>query len=216
MTLRLPAAYRGEAAIEIKRSRFLAVVVRTDDEAAARAAIAAERRAHPEARHHCSAFVLASAGAQSVERSSDDGEPSGTAGAPMLDALRGAGLVDVTAVVTRWFGGIKLGTGGLARAYGEAVALALADAPRVRLETYAAVTLDADHAVAGRWQADLLAVGAEVTPSYEGSLVRLHLVHPDAAALASYVAALTQGTGVLEPAGQRTVEVPVDPAPSAH
>ncbi len=215
MTLRLPAGYRCQAMTEVKHSRFLAVVVRTASEAAAREVIAEQRRAHPDARHHCSAFILAEAGAQPVERSSDDGEPPGTAGGPMLDALRGAGLIDVTAVVTRWFGGVKLGTGGLARAYTEAVAVALAGTPRVRSEEHSTFTLAADHGVAGRWEAALLRVGADVTAVYGGAEVELRLAHPDADALTAHVAALTQGEGVLVPTGTLTRDVPVPPRGSA-
>ena len=109
----------------VLRSRFLAHVARAETEAAARAVIAEARAAHHDARHHCSAFVL---GADAMlRRSNDDGEPSGTAGRPMLDVLGGRGLSDVVVVVTRWFGGTLLGTGGLTRAYGDATAAALAE-----------------------------------------------------------------------------------------
>ena len=209
MTLRLRAGYVGRAAIEVRHSRFLAVVERTGDEAAARAVVAAARRAHPDARHHCSAFVLAGDGAQPYERSSDDGEPSGTAGTPMLDALRAAQLVDVTAVVTRWFGGVKLGTGGLARAYGRVVAEALTGAPRVRRLTHQAFTLAAGHADAGRWHAELSAFGADVEATYGADGVLLRVVHADSLALAGHVAAVTQGAGVLVPVGSVRVELPV-------
>jgi len=116
--------------LEISRSRFLARLVRVETEAEAREVIAAVRAEHPKAGHHCSAFVL-DAG-QRTQRSNDDGEPSGTAGAPMLDALVSAGLSDVVAVVTRYFGGVLLGAGGLTRAYRAAVAEAVLRAPRVR------------------------------------------------------------------------------------
>ncbi len=209
MSLRLPAGWVGEAATEVRRSRFLAALARTDTEEQARAFVADRRRTHPDARHHCTAFVLAGDGAQPRERTSDDGEPSGTAGQPMLDVLRGADLVDVTAVVTRWFGGVKLGTGGLVRAYSDAVVAALVEAPRVRVETFGAWRLVAPYDAAGRWQADLLGFGAQVTPTYEADHVALRLVHPDGGALGSYVAALTQGDGVLVPDGAVRVEVPV-------
>ena len=79
----------------------------------AREIIAQVKAEHPRARHHCTAFVIGSDGR--VQRSSDDGEPSGTAGAPMFDALVSAGLSDIVAVVTRYFGGVLLGAGGLTR-----------------------------------------------------------------------------------------------------
>ena len=116
---RAPA--RGE--LRVKGSRFLAVVAPAADEAAARAAVEALAREHPGATHHCFAWRL---GAEPRERSSDAGEPAGTAGPPILRALRGAGLSDAVAVVTRWFGGVKLGKGGLARAYAGAARAALA------------------------------------------------------------------------------------------
>ncbi|UUZ61587.1 YigZ family protein [Nocardioides sp. B-3] len=108
--------------VEVKGSRFLCTLQRVPSEAAARALVAAQRKEHWDARHHCSAFVLGPDG--TLQRSSDDGEPAGTAGAPMLEVLRGAGVSDVAAVVTRWFGGTLLGAGGLVRAHGDAVRVA--------------------------------------------------------------------------------------------
>jgi uncharacterized YigZ family protein len=118
----------GEARAEIreKGSRFLAVVGPAADEAAAKAALAGLERDFPDATHHCWAWRL---GSPPRERGSDAGEPAGTAGVPMLQVLRGAGLSDVMAVVIRWFGGTKLGKGGLARAYAAAVREALPGLP---------------------------------------------------------------------------------------
>ena len=107
--------------IEIKRSRFITWIGRADDGGEARDLIAMAKSEYPDARHHCSAYIHEVPGANRVERSSDDGEPSGTAGRPMLDVLVGSGLTDVAAVVIRYFGGVKLGTGGLVRAYSDAV-----------------------------------------------------------------------------------------------
>ncbi len=120
-------AYRspaGEARAEIreKGSRFLALLGPAADEEAARARLAAVAREHPDATHHCWAWRL---GDPPRERSSDAGEPAGTAGVPILQVLRGAGLSDVVAVVVRWYGGTKLGKGGLARAYAGATRDAL-------------------------------------------------------------------------------------------
>jgi uncharacterized YigZ family protein len=122
------AAPTGESRAETreKGSRFLAVIGPAADEAAAKAALAALEREFPDATHHCWAWRLAS---PPRERSSDAGEPAGTAGMPILQVLRGAGLADVMAVVVRWFGGTKLGKGGLARAYAAAAREALAGLP---------------------------------------------------------------------------------------
>ena len=113
----------AEAEIVVLRSRFLARVGRVEDEASARGLIADVRAAHHDARHHCTAFVIGPDAA--LRRSNDDGEPSGTAGRPMLEVLTGRDLSDVVVVVTRWFGGTLLGTGGLARAYADATGAAL-------------------------------------------------------------------------------------------
>lgn len=122
----------GQAEVTVQRSRFLAVALPVADEAAARAAVAELARRHHDARHVCSAWRVG-APPPPHEFRHDDGEPAGTAGEPLLAAIRRADLTNTLVAVVRWFGGIKLGTGGLARAYGEAAALALAAAPRGQL-----------------------------------------------------------------------------------
>jgi len=112
-----------------KGSRFLAVVAPALDEAEAEGVLATLRRDHPDATHHVFAWRL---GREGRARASDDGEPAGTAGAPVLRVLEGRGLSDVVAVVVRWFGGTKLGKGGLARAYAAAAAAAADAAPLAR------------------------------------------------------------------------------------
>ena len=112
--------YRGGTGeITEKKSRFIADIRPVSTEEEARAFIEEIRKKYWDARHHCYAYILGERGQQS--RCSDDGEPSQTAGRPMLDVLTGEGLTDVCAVVTRYFGGTLLGTGGLVRAYSGAV-----------------------------------------------------------------------------------------------
>ncbi len=113
----------GQAELEIKKSRFICSLKRIESEEEAKEFIRMIKKEHWKANHNCSAFVL---GEQNeIQRSSDDGEPSGTAGVPMLEVLKKNELVNVAAVVTRYFGGTKLGAGGLIRAYSGAVANAL-------------------------------------------------------------------------------------------
>ena len=119
-------AGRGEAETRVRGSRFLAVAAPADTDEAARAHLASLQRARFDASHHCSAWRLR----DGVWRSNDAGEPSGSAGAPILAAIDAAGLADTVVVVTRYFGGTRLGVGGLVRAYGEAATLALSAAPR--------------------------------------------------------------------------------------
>jgi len=133
--------------LEIRRSRFLTRLRRVSTEDAARAVVDERRSAHFDARHHCSAFVLGPDGR--TARSSDDGEPAGTAGVPMLQVLQKNALTDVVAVVTRYFGGIKLGAGGLVRAYSDAVAGAIETAGTREVTLCRVLRLDVDFADAG-------------------------------------------------------------------
>jgi uncharacterized YigZ family protein len=194
--------------LEIRRSRFLTWLRRADDEAAARALVAEARSAYPDARHHCSAFVVRVPGANLVERSSDDGEPAGTAGMPMLEVLRGSGLVDVAVVVVRYFGGVKLGTGGLVRAYSDAVRSVLELAPVVAQRRTRLHAVDLPHADAGRIESELRALGYAVVDVAYADRATLTLASDDDAGLASALASLTGGTAELRPAGATTVEEP--------
>ncbi|WP_297003873.1 YigZ family protein [uncultured Corynebacterium sp.] len=210
-------AYRRPAAgtvrdttIEVKRSRFLALVTRAATEEDARAFITRTRADHPDARHHCSAFILHIDGANPVERSSDDGEPSGTAGQPMLEVLRGSGLHDVVVVVVRWFGGVKLGTGGLVRAYGDATREVLDGLPVVRREQRVLWTLSASHADAGRLAADLHNRGMDVTASYGADVTLTLALSPDTDPTGT-VAGLTGGTVTVRRTGEQWCDVPVAP-----
>lgn len=113
----------GQVQEEIKKSRFICHIKRVTTENEARNFIQAVKKEHYKATHNCSAFILGER--SEMKRSSDDGEPSGTAGVPMLGVLENHQLTNVCAVVTRYFGGIKLGAGGLIRAYSSNVALAI-------------------------------------------------------------------------------------------
>ena len=137
-----------EHRLEVKRSVFLTQLTQVDSVEAADAVIASARKLHWDARHHCTALVIGPFGER--QRSNDDGEPAGTAGAPMLEVLRHRGVTDLVAVVTRWFGGTLLGAGGLVRAYGGAVSAALDAAVLVDRVHLTRVTMLAPHADAGR------------------------------------------------------------------
>jgi uncharacterized YigZ family protein len=205
----LTLAGSGSAEIEVKRSRFLTTLERVEDEASARAVVERLRRQHWDARHHCSAFVLGPA--REVERSSDDGEPAGTAGAPMLEVLRGhagAGVSDTVAVVTRWFGGTLLGAGGLVRAYGDAVRAGLDAAGTLRRSLLRELVLDVDHADAGRVESELRSQGTTVLDTTYGARVALRLGVPpaDEDRLRALVAELTAGTVEAVVAGERWVD----------
>lgn len=133
----------------IKKSRFLAHVAPVASPEEADEVIAVIKKKYWDARHNCSAQVTGLRGDRA--RSSDDGEPSGTAGMPMLEVLRRRELTDVVAVVTRYFGGVKLGAGGLVRAYSSAVSAALDLAVLRDRALLQQVTVAVPHAEAGRF-----------------------------------------------------------------
>ncbi|MDO9495572.1 MAG: YigZ family protein [Nocardioides sp.] len=199
----------AEAEIEVKRSRFRCTLKRVESEDAARAVVARLRKEHWDARHHCTAYVLGPGGPDGVvERSSDDGEPAGTAGAPMLEVLRGHGVSDVVAVVTRWFGGTLLGAGGLVRAYGDSVRAGLDASGTLRRDLLHELVLDLAHTDAGRVESELRQRGVAVLDTTYGASVSLRLgVAPaDVPRLHATLAELTGGTALAVPAGERWVD----------
>lgn len=191
---------------EVKRSRFLCRVEPVTSEEQARDVVEEERRRYWDARHHCSAFVLG-AGAE-MQRSSDDGEPSGTAGAPMLEVLRGRGVSDVVAVVTRYFGGVLLGAGGLVRAYSDAVRTALDEAGVRERRLLALYDVVVPHAEVGRLDNALRGRDVAVLSVDYGERATLHLGVPSAAAdgLPALLAELTGGEAAPEPTGTAWVD----------
>lgn len=196
-----------QAEIEAKRSRFLCDLVPVASEDEARAVVERARKEHWDARHHCSAFVLGPAA--DIRRSNDDGEPSGTAGTPMLDVLTGADLTDVVAVVTRWFGGTLLGTGGLVKAYSDAVRAALDEARLVHYERQVRLTCQVTLADVGRVENALRAAGfvvADVDYATHAAAGRagLEVAAPsDALGRAdAALAELTSGEAAFERVGQ--------------
>ena len=210
MTSYLTLAREGGAEIVVMRSRFLCTLERVEEEAAARAVVERLRKQHWDARHHCSAFVLGPPGPGQVERSSDDGEPAGTAGAPMLEVLRGRGVSDTVAVVTRWFGGTLLGAGGLVRAYGDAVRAGLDATDTLRRDLVRELVVDVDHADAGRVESELRLRGIAVLDATYAARVALRLGVPprDEDRLHALVAELTAGTATAVPSGERWVDRP--------
>ncbi|GAA4899316.1 YigZ family protein [Tessaracoccus lubricantis] len=166
LTIDAAPGHGVDVELEIKRSRFITRLRRVTTEDAARAVIEERRAAFFDARHNCSAFVLGPDAR--TARSSDDGEPAGTAGIPMLQVLQKNALTDVVAVVTRYFGGIKLGAGGLVRAYSDAVAQAVEAAGIRTVRLCRVLRVDVDFAQAGAVEDQLRGL---VLPSGEAVVV---------------------------------------------
>ena len=129
----------GQAQEEIKKSRFICHAKRVYSEEEARDFIAAIKKDHYKATHNCSAFIVGEK--SEIKRTSDDGEPSGTAGVPMLGVMENHQVTNVCFVVTRYFGGIKLGAGGLIRAYAGSVALAIKEIGLIEIKEQAGLRL---------------------------------------------------------------------------
>ncbi len=140
----------GDAVVEVKRSKFIGALRAVSSSEEAEAFLASERKKYHDAKHHCSAYIIRGKdGAPDTIHSSDDGEPSGTAGKPMLEVIDGAGLKDVVIVVTRYFGGTLLGTGGLVRAYTDAAKAALSDAGIAEMSLMRNFTVSFDYTYTG-------------------------------------------------------------------
>lgn len=165
----------ARAELVVRGSRFVAEVSAAPTAETARAVVAATRAAHPGASHHVYAFV-AGYGASVTEGMSDDGEPSGTAGPPVLAVLRGSGLGDAVVVVARYFGGTKLGTGGLVRAYGDVARAALEAVPRAVKVRRRRLVVRLAHGDFERARRLVAAAGGEVAAADFGADVGLEVV----------------------------------------
>lgn len=159
-------AREGVHETEINRSRFLCALAPAATEREAQDFVARIRKEHPTASHNCYAYVIGADA--SVQKASDDGEPGGTAGVPMLQMLTRREMRYVVAVVTRYYGGVKLGAGGLIRAYGGAVGEALDALGTLTRRRFRLATVTVDHQRAGKVQNDLRSTGREVRDVHYG------------------------------------------------
>ncbi len=194
MAQTLAAAVHSD--LTIRKSRFIGCVQPMQDRASAQAAVDALWKQHPGATHICWALL---AGGQSA--AVDDGEPGGTAGRPMLEVLRHQDLEGVLATVVRYFGGVKLGAGGLVRAYTDCVAQALLGAEKITLQRMACLECSLPYALEGAVRRELASASASLLAAEHASVVRLAFTLPegDAAALIQRLADLSHGAIVCSP-----------------
>lgn len=188
----------GEGEITEKKSRFIATVCPVHSEEEALAFIEKMKKKYWDARHNCYAYILGEN--QTCMRSSDDGEPQGTAGHPMLDVLAGEKLYDVAVVVTRYFGGVLLGTGGLVRAYSRAVQEGLKNSTLMEKKRGIPVMLETDYTGLGKLQ--YLTASRQIIvldTLYEDCVKMKILLEPDqAAAFRGEVMDVTSGKAVWQ------------------
>lgn len=159
-----------ENTVEIKRSKFIATLSHVESGEDAEAFVRAVRKRYPDATHNCYAYIADELGNET--RFSDDGEPGGTAGQPMLEVLKKRGVVKAAVVVTRYFGGIKLGAGGLVAAYTDSVSEVLDAAGIRRMTECAEVTVECDYSDHSAIESALLRAGALRGEAVYGENVR--------------------------------------------
>ncbi|WP_405559949.1 YigZ family protein [Streptomyces sp. NBC_01180] len=191
-------AREGVHETEVSRSRFICALAPAATEEEAQAFLVRVRREHPGASHHCFAYVIGADA--SVQKAGDDGEPGGTAGVPMLQMLLRREVRYAVAVVTRYFGGVKLGAGGLIQAYGGAVGEALDELGTVVRQRYRLATVTVDHQRAGKLENDLRATGRVVREVRYAEAVTIGIALPDAdvAGFRAWLADSTAGAASLE------------------
>ena len=170
----LTLARPGQGEYEEKKSRFLGKAVHIESEEEAAAFIAGIRKQYYDARHNCYAWVLGEGSER--KKSSDDGEPSGTAGQPILRVIEGSGCTNVLVIVTRYFGGTLLGTGGLVRAYTQAARAALENAQTARMCLCRKLAVTVDYGALDRLMYALRRDGIEPQETEYGAKVTLHLI----------------------------------------
>jgi len=193
------AAGRHRAEQSIQRSRFICTLERVRDAAEAQAFVREMDLEFADATHNCWAYVAGAPGSTNAVGMSDDGEPHGTAGRPMLTVLLHSGIGEIAAVVTRYYGGTKLGTGGLVKAYGGTVQLALESLPKVERVDYVSVSISIAYPSITAIQQAIVELGVEVVEEDYGVDVCYRLRVPRSAVdeLAVIVANATRGDGTF-------------------
>ena len=196
----------GESEYVEKRSRFLGQVRPVESEEEARAFVAAVKKEHYDARHNCWCYLLRGG----PERYSDDGEPQGTAGIPMLEVLRREGVTNAVCVVTRYFGGVLLGAGGLFRAYTRCAKDALDAAGISVVRRWVAMDVPCSYAAAERFKQEVAAFDGAVEDVQYGAGVTLRALIPEerSEAFAARIFDVSGGTVTPKAAGESFRAVP--------
>jgi uncharacterized YigZ family protein len=190
-------AKKGVASFTVQKSRFIGLVDRVENEAACKAFIEECKEQYPQARHYCSAWIIGEGGIH--KRADDDREPQGTAGLPMLALLEGRGITNVCCVAVRYFGGVLLGTGGLARAYSHTAAIALNASGLVLRVPAIERIVRLDYGYWGSLQYKLETAGIPIADIIytEQVEVRFYVEWQEIAAWDQEIASITAGTALV-------------------
>ncbi|HSO57811.1 MAG TPA: YigZ family protein [Paenisporosarcina sp.] len=196
----------GETEIIIQKSRFLTYVNRAESEQQAQAFIEEIKSKHKSANHNCSAYLIGEH--DSIQKANDDGEPSGTAGFPMLEVLKKQGLKDTVVVVTRYFGGIKLGGGGLIRAYGRATTEGLRAAQIVECRLHHLMKVSVDYTWLGKVENEVRSSTYPLQSIDYSESVELFLYVPVSieADFVEWITEMTNGQAIIERQTQDFIE----------
>ena len=199
----------GEASYEIQKSRFLAHARSVETEAEAQAFIQQMKKKYFDARHNCSAWVLGDTG--SLQKSNDDGEPGGTAGNPILEAIKKNSLTNTVIVVTRYFGGIKLGAGGLIRAYSHTAALGIDSSGIQRMAAFRRTAVTIGYPLLGTLENELRRREIRIADKAFAADVTLVLLLPKdtADSICSALVELTAGRCHLDEQGEEYLGLPI-------
>lgn len=188
----------GQAEIVEKKSRFIATVKPVSSEEEAQAFVAEIKKKYWDARHNVFAYQIGER--NEIQRQSDDGEPSGTAGLPVLDVLRGEDIKNTVIVVTRYFGGILLGTGGLVRAYGKSAKEGLINAKIIEKILYKCVYITTDYNSSGKIQYETLQKEAIIQDTEYTDKVKFTVLCEidDAEGFVKHITNISNGTAVID------------------
>ncbi|MBP2661894.1 MAG: hypothetical protein H6Q69_4926 [Firmicutes bacterium] len=199
----------GEAEIEIQKSRFIVYVQRAEQEEAAVAFIEQIKKKHWNATHNCSAYIIG--GNDQWQKADDDGEPSGTAGKPILEIIKKNQLKDTVIVVTRYFGGIKLGAGGLIRAYGKSASAGLKAVGITQRQNHTRIGVEIDYTFLGMLENQLRLQGYRIEDKIFTDTIRLIVLEKvgQEEILEQKIIDWTAGQVTLTREGQVYVETPV-------
>lgn len=193
----------------INKSRFITYLFKVENEEEAKARIAEIKALHKTANHNCSAYTIGDQ--HQIQKANDDGEPSGTAGVPMLETLKKEDIHNVVAIVTRYFGGIKLGTGGLIRAYQSGVTEAIKAAGKVRIQNAILYEVTLNYDQTGRFEYDIADQPYEIVDHVYTDKVTysIHVTAEDAASFESFVSETTQGQGQIKKEAELMLPFPL-------
>ncbi|RUL54173.1 YigZ family protein [Lysinibacillus antri] len=200
----------GEREIVISKSRFIGYVNRAETEEEALLFIESIKKKHPSATHNCSCYMVGEH--DQIQKANDDGEPSGTAGVPMLEVLKKQGLKDTVVVVTRYFGGIKLGGGGLIRAYGKATTEGIDAAKVVERKLHHVMKISIDYTWLGKVENEVRNSNyslAEIQYA-EGVDVLVEVLKDEEEAFTNWVTELTNGQSTITCIDKKFIEFIVE------